>query len=82
MQSELVGAARRAGFFPVFALKNAIIQKSPKFGLNGYQLSTINLQPKSYLAMIGFVKGAAPNLQFITLTNSQNKVMVIANRNT
>lgn len=82
MQSELVAAARRAGFFPVFALKNGLCQHSTRFGINGWQITTINLQPKSYLALVAFVKGKAPNLQIITLTNANSQVMVLANNRT
>lgn len=82
MQSPVVRAGRLAGFFPIFAAKNLIIQKTADFGINGHQLTTINLQPRSYLALVGFYKGTKDNLQIITLANGNNDLMVLPNHAT
>ena len=79
MESELVAKARLAGFQPPFLMKNAIIQKTEKFGVNGTQVTTINIQPKSYLALIRFFKGNGDNLQVITLKNEAENFMVLDN---
>ncbi len=81
MQSPLVAAARNAGFFPVFAAKNLLVQKTDNFGLNGVQLTTINMQPRSYLALVGFSKGDKDDLQIITIKNDNNELMVLPNNN-
>ena len=81
MSSELVAKARLAGFQPLFLLKNAIVQKTDHFGLHGHQITTINVRPKSYLAMVGFFRGSGENLQLITLTNEENHFLVLANDN-
>lgn len=80
METDLVAKARLCGFKPLFLLKNAIIQATSNFGLNGQQVTTIDILPKSYLCLVGFFKGKGDNLQIITLKNQSNKFMVIANR--
>ena len=79
MESPLMAKARLAGFNPLFLLKNAIIQETHLFGLNGHQVTTIDIKPKSYLALVAFYKGSGKDLQIITLTNESNNVMVIRN---
>ena len=79
MQSELVAKARLAGFQPLFLIKNAIVQKTGRFGINGHQISTINLQPKSCLALVAFFRGSGDDLQIITLKNEEEEFMVIDN---
>ena len=79
MTSDLVAKARLTGCMPLFLMKNAICSSTRDFGLNGYQMSTLNLQPKSYLALVGFFKGQGEDLQVITLTNEENKLIVIDN---
>lgn len=79
MQSPLVACARKAGFFPVFAAKNIIVQKTENFGINGAQMTTINMQPRSYLALVGFAKGNKDNLQIVTIKNDNNELMVLPN---
>ena len=81
MESEMVARARLAGFQPLFLMKNAIIQKTAKFGVNGTQVTTINVQPKSYLALVGFFKGKGNDLKIITIKNEQDNFMVIDNNN-
>jgi len=77
MESVLVAKARLAGFRPLFLMKNAIVQKKSNYGLNGHQVTSINIKPRSYLALVGFFKGGEDNLQLITLKNQQNQFMVI-----
>ena len=79
MESEMVAKARLAGYQPLFLMKNAIIQKTDRFGVNGTQVTTINVQPKSYLALVGFFKGKGEDLKIITLKNGQDNFMVIDN---
>jgi len=81
MESELVAKARLAGFQTLFLLKNAIIQDTTHFGLHGHQITTINISPKSYLAMVGFYKGYGDDLQLITLQNKEQNFLVLANSN-
>jgi len=80
METELVAKARLCGFKPLFLLKNAICQQTSHYGLNGQQITTINIQPKSYLCLVGFFKGKGDSLQIITLKNQRDNFMVIANR--
>ena len=82
MKSDLVAKAGLAGWMPLFLMKNAIISKTKQFGLNGVQVTTVNLQPKSYLAMVGFFKGNDKDLQIITLTDVEKKLVVIENDST
>jgi hypothetical protein len=79
MESPLVAKARLAGYHPLFLLKNAIIQETKHFGLHGHQLTTINILPKSYLALVGFFAGSGADLRVITLQNDKNSFMVLAN---
>ena len=81
MESELVAKARLAGFQTLFLLKNAIIQDTTHFGLHVHQITTINISPKSYLAMVGFYKGYGDDLQLITLQNKEQNFLVLANSN-
>jgi hypothetical protein len=80
MESPLVAKARVAGFRPLFLMKNAIVTETQQFGLNGHQLTSINVKPKSYLALVGFFKGNNSNLQLITLKNEEQNFMVLDNR--
>jgi hypothetical protein len=79
MKSSLVIQARLAGYQPVFLLKNALIQRSYNFGVNGYQFSSLDKRPKSYLALVGFSKGTTEDHDFslITLTNRRNELLTI-----
>ena len=79
MKSSLVIQARLAGYQPVFLLKNALIQRSYNFGVNGYQFSSLDKRPKSYLALVGFSKGTTKDNDFslITLTNRRNELLTI-----
>ena len=79
MESELVAKARLSGFQPLFLLKNAIVYPTDHFGLNGYQITTIDTKPKSYLALVGFCKGKGNNLQIITLRDEEDNFMVLDN---
>ena len=80
MESPLVAKARLAGYRPLFLMKNAIVTETSHFGLNGYQVTSINVKPKSYLALVGFFKGNNTNLQLITLKNDEQNFMVLDNR--
>ena len=77
MESDLVGRARLAGFHTLWLIKNCLLQKSESFGLNGYQFSTLDKQPKSYLHLVGFHKGSVEggDLRIIPLTNSSNEFL-------
>jgi hypothetical protein len=81
MESDLMEKARLAGFLPVFLIKNALLQKTAKFRVNGYQVSTMDMHPKSYLLLVAFYKGKEANgtLEIITLTNDKKQFMVLAN---
>ena len=81
MESDIMEKARLAGFLPVFLIKNAYLQRSAKFGLNGYQVSTMDMHPKSFLLLVAFYKGKLENdtLEIITLTNKEKQFMVLPN---
>lgn len=81
MKSQLMGKARLAGFLPLFLMKNAIVQRTSHFGINGHQITTINIKPKSYLALAGFFKGSGDDLQLIVLKNQEDNFMVLADDN-
>ena len=81
MESPVVAKARLSGFRPLFLIKNAIVQQTDMFGINGWQVTSINLKPKTFLALIGFFKGTGDNLQLITLQHKdKHNFMVIDNR--
>ena len=80
MQSTLVAKARLLGWMPLFIIKNAIVQNTNNFGINKTQVSAMNLQPKSCLALIGFVKGKPPNVKIISCTNDEGNLMVLPNQ--
>jgi hypothetical protein len=84
MESDLMEKARLSGFLPVFLIKNAYLQKSAKFGINGYQVSTMDMSPKSYLLLVAFYKGNIENdtLEIITLTNQDKQFMVLPSSRT
>lgn len=79
MKSQLVVKARMAGFHPIWLMKNALLQKSQAFGINGWQFSSLDKSPKSYLSLVGFYKGteADGNLSIITLTNQNNEFLSV-----
>ena len=79
MESDLVVKARLAGFYPLFLIKNCLLQESRNFGVNGWQFSTMNKRPKSYLTLLGFWKGSEDNgdLTIISVTNAKNQLIVI-----
>lgn len=78
METNLMKKAREANFQPLFLVKNIIIQKTDRFGINGQQLSTMNRSPKSYLLLAGFYKGTGANLKVIPLTVN-NHFMALRN---
>lgn len=79
MGSELVAQARSAGFLPLFLIKNVICGRTAKFGVNGQQFTTINLAPKSYLALVAFYQEKDGELNLITIKNNQDTFMVMRN---
>ena len=81
MQSELVARARLSGFHPLFLIKNCICQQTGRFGLNGFQMTSINKKPRSYLCLVGFYRGDGDDLEIITLEDTRNNFMVVANYN-
>ena len=77
METTLVAHARLFGFQPLFLIKNAIVQYKQQFGIHGHQVTSINIKPKSYLALVGFYRADGESLQLITIKNSSNEFMVI-----
>lgn len=77
MQSELVVQARKAGYHPLWLIKNCLCQTSARFGINGYQFSTLDKRPKSYLSLVAFYKGGTNGepLIMVTLTNNSNEFL-------
>ena len=81
MSSPLMRAARQANWNPLFLLKTCIVQSTKNFGVNGYQVSTVDKHPKSYMLLAAFFKGSGDNVQIITLTDSDENFMVLSERN-
>lgn len=81
MKSNLVVKAKKAGFSPLWLMKYVLLQKCGNFGVNGWQFSSLDKQPKSYLSLAGFYKGTVEdgNLTIITLTNAENEFLSIEN---
>ena len=84
MSSDLVVRGRIAGFFPIFLMKNCLLQRTKQaFAVNGYQFSSMNKKPKSYMTLVGFYKGKEEDgtLSVITITNTKNELLTIYNNN-
>ena len=79
MKSDLVVKARMAGYFPLFLMKNCLLQKSAAFGKNGWQFSSMDKRPKSYLALVAFYKGKEEDgtLSVITLSNKNDELLTL-----
>lgn len=77
---HFVAGARLSGWQPLFLIKNAIVYYSKQFGINGYQLSTINKNPRSFLLLVGFFRGSGENLQVIALKDETGRFMVTRRR--
>ena len=79
MKSPLVSAARRAGWLPLFCAKNFLPSFKPGYGMNGgWQVTSVNLTPKSYLCLLGFFKkNADGEIKIIMLRDSTNRLMVL-----
>ena len=80
MGTQLVAKARLAGYHPIWLMKNCFLQKTP-YGLNGYQFSSLNKSPKSYIHLCGFCKGSEEegNLRIVVLANKNNQFLSITN---
>jgi hypothetical protein len=78
MESPLVGAAILNGWRPLWMLKNCFLQKT-EYGIRGYQFSTLDKSPKSFMTLIGFFKGSEENhdLKIITLENHNHQFLAI-----
>lgn len=78
MKTALVAKARKAGFHPLFVLKNCYLQQT-KFGVNNSQFSTIDKNPKSFLQLVGFTRGTEENgdLTIIVLENKNKQLLRI-----
>lgn len=81
MSSPLMAAARQADWKPLFLLKTCIVTASDRFGVNGYQVTTVDKHPKSYMLLAAFYKGKGDNVRIITLTDEANNFMVLADHN-
>lgn len=70
--------ARLAGYQPLFLIKNCLLQESSRFGINGSQLSSMDMKPKTYLTFAGYYKGSLQdrNLHIIGMTNCDNNLLV------
>ena len=81
MSSNLVAVARERGFQPVWIVKNLALLKSP-YGRNNIQFSTISLQPRSYVALLGFSKlanGRNPDgpVTIVSLVSTMEELLAI-----
>jgi len=78
MQSSLVARARLAGFSPIWLMKNCLLYKSA-YGSNGYQFTSLNKNPKSFIHMCGFCKGSEKdgNLPIVVLANQNNEFLAL-----
>ena len=81
MSSGLVASARMNGYQPLWLIRQCLLQRSTTFGRNGWQFSTMDMQPKSYIALAGFCKGSEEggDLKVITLTNRKDNFLALSN---
>ena len=81
MKTQLVANAILAGFQPVWVIKNCLLQKAKSFGINGYQFSSLDKNPKSFIHLVGFCSGNAKdnNLRIIVLKNNEDEFLTINN---
>jgi hypothetical protein len=77
MSSPLMKTAREANWLPLFLLKQCIVQKTTHFGINNFQISSVDTTPKSYLCLAAFYKGDGDDLKLITLTDAQSSFIVV-----
>lgn len=70
--------ARMMGYQPLFLMRNCLLQQNHNYGINGCQLSSMNMKPKSYITFAGYYKGSLEekNLHIIGMTNSRNNLLV------
>ena len=54
MMSPICVKGYKYGWFPVIAMKNALLQRTP-YAVNEWRLASCNLHQKSYLSVVGFV---------------------------
>ena len=55
MMSPICKKGYKYGWFPVIAVKNALLQRT-SYAVNGWRLASCNLHQKSFLSVVGFVK--------------------------
>jgi hypothetical protein len=79
VEMELMARARLLNFLPLYCLKNCIIQETNRFGLNNYQLSTMDKAPKSYLVLVAFYRGSGDSLEVIPIVNSARQFLALHN---
>ena len=76
MTSSIVARAREAGWSPLFLIKNVLLQRNDVYGVRDHIFTSIDLQPRSYLALVGFFKGTtATDVSVITINNSNNELL-------
>ena len=69
MNSTIVQVARSYGFWPIFCMKNALIQTNMNqtWGVNRSRIVTCDKEAKSFLTIIGFWRQNSPNPNDTTL---------------
>ena len=55
MMSPIIVKGYKYGWFPVIAMKNGLLQRTP-YAVNGWRLCSCSIHQKSYLSVVGFVK--------------------------
>ena len=55
MNSPICAKGYKYGWFPVIAMKNALLQRTD-YAVNEWRLCSCNLHQKSYLSVVGFVR--------------------------
>jgi hypothetical protein len=80
METQLTAKAVLCGFRPLFLIKNCLLQRT-SFGVNNYQFSSMDVQPKTYLRLIAYFKGTVENndLCIIPITNSKDQLLNLQN---
>ena len=76
METQLTASAVLAGFRPLFLIKNCLLQKT-NFGVNGYQFSSMDKQPKTYLRLVAYFSGSVEggDLVVVPLANRDNQLL-------
>ena len=72
LTSPIVKVARIYGFWPLFLIKNFLLQQT-RFGVNGMQFSSVNMNARTSIMLIGFWRMKHNNrkkLEFISVTGN------------